>query len=393
MVIEKWTDMDKKKAYYDISNDTRKFEIELFWRRSLFFWGFIASAFAFLGFFYSERGLSLVISGFGLIGSLSWTLANRGSKYWFENWEKKVRKSENEITGKLFGDPEPEPKYESLLKTIWHGKIWDRRRYSVSKLAIALSDYVTILWILIFINILLGILGFPYPVALRYKALLITIITLIWIKEIFRVTKGKTTFDEANESMNDEECTFCKLIYSQEGELKDSPDFEKYQIIENCKDKNWICVFDKYPLTPGHILIIYKPENRDSSHKPFYEIEDDFNDFYTVLETWCNRLEGKKVKKEYPHVKLNLFSLNAIGMKKDNERKGHLHFHIIPEYKPEFDEELEWHRMYPTKEVGHGLWYFGYREYKRNKEKTEVEYGKKIKEEIEKIRKLMGLDS
>ncbi len=107
MVIGVWTDDDKILKAYDVSNDTRKFEIDLFWKRSLFFWGFIASAFVFLGLFNSNKVLSLAISGFGLIGSLSWHLANLGSKFWYENWEAKVANYEVKITGKLFRDIEP----------------------------------------------------------------------------------------------------------------------------------------------------------------------------------------------------------------------------------------------------------------------------------------------
>lgn len=133
--------IDKKKERFRIILDNRKLEIELFWKRSLFFWGFIASTFVGFATLYKENiGLSLIISCFGMVCSYAWTMANRGSKYWQENWEAKVIRFENEIIGPVFIVQEPIQDKGFWLKG---------RKYSVSKLAIALSDYVLILWFLI----------------------------------------------------------------------------------------------------------------------------------------------------------------------------------------------------------------------------------------------------
>jgi hypothetical protein len=119
------------KKYYT-ALDTRKFEIDLFWKRSLFFWGFIAAAFvgyaAFSGDKTNNPNLRLLISLFGLVCSFCWTLVNRGSKYWQENWEQHVDVLEDEVTGSLFKDLKPP------MKKFW----WFRaRKFSVSKLTIA----------------------------------------------------------------------------------------------------------------------------------------------------------------------------------------------------------------------------------------------------------------
>ncbi len=76
-----------------------------------------------LGIFYSNTVISLVVSGFGLIGSLCWILANRGSKYWQENWEKKIEKYEIEISENLFKKKEKIQDKGPWLRA---------RRYSVS---------------------------------------------------------------------------------------------------------------------------------------------------------------------------------------------------------------------------------------------------------------------
>lgn len=131
--------MDIKERAFNTSLDTRKFEIDLFWKRSLFFWGFIASAFIAFATLYKENSkYAIMIAGFGCICSLVWTLANRGSKFWQENWESKVSKYEDELVGSLFKD------VEEVQNKFWALRA---RKYSVSKLAIALSDYVLAVWI------------------------------------------------------------------------------------------------------------------------------------------------------------------------------------------------------------------------------------------------------
>lgn len=123
----------------EIAVATRAFEIELFWKRSIFFWGFISVAFAGYGAFRAAHSdLAIVVACFGLVCSTAWTLLNRGSKYWQENWETKVERYESDVTGPVFAVQEDvQPK----------GPWLQARRYSVSKLLIALSDYVLLIWL------------------------------------------------------------------------------------------------------------------------------------------------------------------------------------------------------------------------------------------------------
>ena len=121
---------------------TRQFEIDLFWKRSLFFWGFIAAAFVAIGTLKDQfPTLSLLVSGFGVVCSCSWTLVNRGSKYWQEQWESKIERVEDEVIGPFFKKREPRQDKGWWLRG---------RRYSVSKITIAVSDYVTFVWLCIF---------------------------------------------------------------------------------------------------------------------------------------------------------------------------------------------------------------------------------------------------
>ena len=64
----------------------RKFEIDLFWKRSLFFWTFIGAALVAYAALMKEREdeLSFAVACFGALCSLAWTLqivaANFGKK-------------------------------------------------------------------------------------------------------------------------------------------------------------------------------------------------------------------------------------------------------------------------------------------------------------------------
>lgn len=123
---------------YEVALATRNFEIELFWKRSLFFWGFIASAFiGYATLFKESQNLAVVIACFGFVCSLAWTLVNRGSKRWQENWELIVKSIDKDITGGVFELREFKDASPSWLSA---------RKFSVSKITIALSDFTAIIW-------------------------------------------------------------------------------------------------------------------------------------------------------------------------------------------------------------------------------------------------------
>jgi len=156
--------ISKQEKSFDQAADVRKFEIGLFWQRSIFFWGFIAAAF--IGYADLAKGeetnsdLMITIACFGLVCSVAWTLLNRGSKYWQEAWEQKVERTEKKVLSeRLYFNEEPVE-----IEKGW----WLRaRRYSVSKLVIALSDFTALVWLFLILKTLpWGMLGrscFPWP--------------------------------------------------------------------------------------------------------------------------------------------------------------------------------------------------------------------------------------
>lgn len=135
---------------YKIILDTRKFEIENFWKRATFFWGTLAILFvAYYSIKIDIRYLSIV-SLTGLIYSLIFSLSIRGSKYWQEHWEllaKKYEKKLNDILifrWKLFDEINKENKDTlSILKPY---------RISVSKLVMIISDFLTLSWLSLFLK-------------------------------------------------------------------------------------------------------------------------------------------------------------------------------------------------------------------------------------------------
>jgi hypothetical protein len=125
--------------------DIRKFEISLYWTRATYFWAFIAAAFAAYALTYrtsqaGEPWLSLVFSSLGLVFSWAWYLANRGSKFWQNNWERHVDLLEDITLG---------PLYKVIATNAGDSFLTDAGRFSVTKINQILSLFVTLVWLLL----------------------------------------------------------------------------------------------------------------------------------------------------------------------------------------------------------------------------------------------------
>lgn len=130
---------------FKIIVDTRKFEIENFWKRATFFWGTISILFAAYNGIKIDNKYLALISLVGFIFGIVFSLSLRGSKYWQENWEHLTSNYEKYLNNiKLFRweaiktiDEENEGELLSLKP----------RRVSVSKLVMILSDFLTLIWL------------------------------------------------------------------------------------------------------------------------------------------------------------------------------------------------------------------------------------------------------
>ncbi|HEV7165950.1 MAG TPA: hypothetical protein VGO35_11220 [Gammaproteobacteria bacterium] len=129
---------------FDYAHRNRLFEIEMFWKRSLVYWGFIAAAFvAFAALAAKGSRYSVVFCCFGFVCSVVWSIGNRGSKYWQEYWEIKVKDVQHAVTGDMFIDHKPK-------RHAWYEQ-FAPRRFSVSKLVMGLSDYSIVVWLALLI--------------------------------------------------------------------------------------------------------------------------------------------------------------------------------------------------------------------------------------------------
>lgn len=125
----------------EISIDNRKFEIDLLWHRTLVFWGFISALFVAVAAIkpYAPY-LAIVLSAMGAVLSFMWSLVNRASKSWQESWEIKTKKFFEEI----YGSKDMYSRVEEDQSDICF--VLRPRKYSVSRLLIAFSDYSFLFW-------------------------------------------------------------------------------------------------------------------------------------------------------------------------------------------------------------------------------------------------------
>lgn len=133
-------ELENKKL--EIALENRKLELNFFWQRSAAFWVFNAAALAGLQYFSSTENIFITIGicFLGFVAALTWSLVNRGSKFWYEHWENRI--FEDQALKDWF-DP------DTTSKPVKEG--FYRRRFSPSRLLIVLSDHVTVVWLVILI--------------------------------------------------------------------------------------------------------------------------------------------------------------------------------------------------------------------------------------------------
>jgi hypothetical protein len=186
--VKNMSDDEKLNKRFDVVLACRNAEIELFWKRSSYYWVFVAAALvAYGGLGRDNRTFRLLISSFGLMSSLAWLLGNIGSKWWQENWEQKLKEISPEVVGAdIFTPRSP----ESMSKDTWSTPII---RYSVTRLATLLSEFVVILWIAIFLKEIFGLLGIEIANSYvhRLVAVFVFVITVAFLVLMISKARGK----------------------------------------------------------------------------------------------------------------------------------------------------------------------------------------------------------
>lgn len=87
------------------AHDLRKFEIENYWKRSSYFWGFQLVAFGALALSTDDGKFTpqivVIVSVLGAVAALTALLSAKGSRFWQENWEAHVDFLELAVEGRL----------------------------------------------------------------------------------------------------------------------------------------------------------------------------------------------------------------------------------------------------------------------------------------------------
>ncbi|MBC2603552.1 RipA family octameric membrane protein [Puniceicoccus vermicola] len=134
---------------FRIALDCRNSEIDLFWRRSSHYWLFVGASLVAYGALKSQgAGYAFVVASFGLVSSAAWMVSTVGSKWWIENWEKKLRKEAEGLDIQDLFIPEQSIGERSGFIDC----LVPITRYSPSRPAVLVAIFSTILWAVIFFS-------------------------------------------------------------------------------------------------------------------------------------------------------------------------------------------------------------------------------------------------
>lgn len=177
-VLENGEVKKKLEAAYQRAYENRNLEINLFWTRSTFFWGFIAATLGgYIALETNEKAelhyLKFYVICTGVLLSFAWTLVIIGSKHWQKNWEMHLDQLEDYITGPIF-------------KTVYY----ERKYYSVTKVNLFLSYCFIALWFGLMLDFIITNGHFPFSGnASRFPDFRILIALAVTIFAIFRLLK------------------------------------------------------------------------------------------------------------------------------------------------------------------------------------------------------------
>lgn len=134
--------MNYLKELIQIAMETRKFEIELYWKRANYFWLFVSICFT--AYYVTSKPNvhkeceNLIAAVLGYVLSFCWYFANRGSKYWQENWEQHIAVLTYEYGAPIFELLKSNKnKWINLMKSY---------PYSVSRINQILNIVVIVAW-------------------------------------------------------------------------------------------------------------------------------------------------------------------------------------------------------------------------------------------------------
>lgn len=183
----------------EIALENRKLELGFLWQRSAAFWLFNVAALIAFQHFSSKDNIVMTtaVCCFGMVASFTWSLLNRGSKFWYEHWEEKIFEyDELEDWFNPNFDFESTPKRSKNSSRL--SQNWFSTRFSPSKLLISFSDSVFLFWLGVAVIPLIG-MSFcndskwckEIPTWQICFSWALVGITLVWGVTIFCLTKPK----------------------------------------------------------------------------------------------------------------------------------------------------------------------------------------------------------
>lgn len=199
---------NKKEEVFKQILDIRKFEIELYWKRTSFFWTIIGSIIAgyFLAFSKADSGINSLkilfsLACLGLIFSIGWYFVNRGSKFWQVNWEKHLDAIEDEIIGPLYKT--------TINKSYYRNKFFKLVSpfpFSVSKINQILNLVLIGFWLIVILDFSISNLEFDFSSSENYYSFfsLISLATIFAIFSLFAFTQTEINHIFKNDKQSTE---------------------------------------------------------------------------------------------------------------------------------------------------------------------------------------------
>ena len=201
--------------------DTRRFEIELSWKRTNYFSIMVGALF--IGYYTlkDEPLLAILISLLGFCASLAWFFVNKGSKFWQENWEINIDCIEAITKDNMLHSNVFSYHYN-------HRPLHPTRAYpfSVSKINMVFSGFVTIAWFIIYVYSIWNSSQFCFlmKLALSDIAVIVLIISSLIISHY-----GNSSFAGKEKTLADDNpCPKKEVYYYQDSECKET----------DCSNKN-----------------------------------------------------------------------------------------------------------------------------------------------------------
>ncbi len=199
-------DSKMKEEAIVVALDIRKFEIDLYWKRAAYYWTFIAATFAAYFILHKlepkEHTLLFVLSCVGFTLSVAWYLANRGSKFWINNWEMHVDYLEDEKIGPLY-------KTVASSENFKFHKLLTAYPYSVAKINQVVNLYIAGIWLFFSIYSLSMKFTWIEPFS-HFNFFVISVFTLLALFFLFFCTK--TNFEGRANYKGDEPQDFIQRL-------------------------------------------------------------------------------------------------------------------------------------------------------------------------------------